>query len=178
MLDNGRSADQIRSTAGVSFADAQVASYMASGAASGWSLADFVAKTRIPVGKARAFAFQFGVKFPDYDPEGATKNLSWCKAKVGWELRNGSDVIGTCLRQEDKRYLAQALGKSIAMSDARVAMGKLSAELDAASADLFGGKPLKVFLRDADGKVEDVLFGLEDETTKRCRTALAFDCAA
>lgn len=178
MIDNGRSADQIRNAAGVGFSDAQVAIYMASGAATGWSLSDFVDKTRIPFSKARAFAFRFGVKFPDYNPVGQPKCIEWRKAKKGWELLNATDVIGSCTRQGDGRYLAQALGQGVMVWDARTAMRALSELLDGLSPELFDGRPIRARLTDADGKTEEVIFGTVTEEIERCRRALAFGEAA
>lgn len=178
MLDNGRSAGQISAIADCTFAEAQTASYMASAAKSGWSLADFCEKTGVAMAQARSFAFRFGIEFSDYSPDGQAKLIQWRKAKTGWELVSGADVIGNCLRQADGRYLSQACGFSEQFWDARTSMRRLSEILDGSSPELFGGKPLKAQLLDAEGNVEDILFGLVDDETRRCRSALSFDLAA
>lgn len=166
MLDNGLSADQVRSAAGVTFQAALVACYLAAAASSGLSLAEVQSRTGMERAKCRSEAFRWGIQFSDYDPFAAPKRLEWRKVKLGWELLDGSDCIGACQRDEDGRYTAKLFSATkVTNWNARKAMTLLSVELDAMSSDLPGldGRPIRVVVSNKDGLVEQILFGDGDE---------------
>lgn len=177
MLINGPSADQVRNAAGCSFGEAQVACYMAGFAAEGRTLCDFMGRGRMDERSARDFAYRFGIVFPDYDPFAKPKRLEWRKAKVGWDLLDGEEVIGECRRQPDGRYEARLYSATSETGwNARLVMRLISEALDTMSRDTpgFDGAPVKSVVTNANGLVGEVLFPADDEDLRRCRDALHF----
>lgn len=178
MLDLPLSADQIRNAAGVTFAEAQLAAYMAS-ASDTWTLADFEEKTGLSRAACRAEAFRWGVQFPDYNPFAKPKRLEFRKAKVGWGLLDGEDEIGECCRDSKTgKYVARLFSQlSVENWDARRAMSELARKVDELSPDLMGfdGLPVKVVEVTEHGLVAEILFGDPDtDEVHRCRTALDY----
>lgn len=175
MLDNVLSADQVRAAAGVAFAEAQAACYMAS--AADRTVAEFCASTGFTIRRCREQAFRWGVQFTDYDPFAKAKQLTWVKLKVGWELRDGEDAIGDCQRTPAGKYRARLFSRiEVENWDRARAMRELAAEIDALSSDLpgFHGKPVRVVEVTDAGLVFDVIFPVTDEDVQRCRDALQF----
>lgn len=182
MLDCKISADQVRSIAGVTFAEAQTACYFVSARNSGWSMQTLCEKTGLRSKDARNYAYRFGIAFSDYDPLAKPKVLEWHKVKGGWELRNKTDVIGFCGLTENRKdygnqYEATGPGGVFERCwTARVAMTRVSAMLDGLSPELFGGKPIKVKLIGSDGRRE-TLFPDDSGAVENCRKAFLSEVA-
>jgi hypothetical protein len=177
MHDVAISASQVSVAAGVTFAEAQFAVYMAS-VSDAWSLRDFSQKTGLSIAACRDAAFRWGIQFCDYDPFGAQQRLEWRKAEKGWALFLGPEEIGECRRQSGGKYLARLFSQTASENwDARRAMTDLSREVDALSGDLpgFTDAPVKALLCTKEGLVEEVLFGDGDAPeVSACRDALDY----
>lgn len=177
MRDYTLSADQVRSASGATFAEAQVAVYMAS-VSDTKSLRQFAESIGVDMKAARWLAYEWGVRFSDYDPFAQAKRLEWRKAKNGWELLDGDAVIGTCQRTSEGRYLASADPVTVENWEADRAMMLAAAELDALSPGLkgFNGKPVKAVKTNQSGLVDTVLFppAGSDEKVGQRRDALDF----
>lgn len=112
------------------------------------------------------------LRFLTTPPLGEPVRLEWRKAKPGWELFNGAELIGSCTREPDRQYHVRVNGLDHAElelgSDPRVVMRKAAAAIDALSPKIFQGAPVTACIIEADGSVE-TLFPPLDEELSACR---------
>jgi len=175
MLDNAISADQVRARAGIALPEAQAAVYMQSAKLEGWTLAEFQERTSMSSRDARSLAYRFGIEFEDFDPQSPPVELVWRKAKKGWELYQGKEAVGLCVRHDlgnpqGKVYVVEAFNVRVSAVTARVAMAQAASKIDAISADVFDGQPVLTRIEEQDGVV-DTLFPKLDEKFHACRKA-------